>query len=75
MGFFGFFFLEASSGVGDVLVVESKKHLLVALRSDFMENKPQELFFPAQSVCAVDAPPARNAGTLSVPLEQNEVNS
>lgn len=58
-----------------MLVVESKKHLLVALRCDFMENKPQELFFPAQSVHAVDAPPARNAGTLSVPLEQSEINS
>lgn len=64
------------------MVVESKKHLLGALRSDYMQNKNQELFFPAQSVYAVDAPPARNAGPastwagrLSVPLEQSEVSS
>lgn len=65
-----------------MLVVESKKHLLVAVRCDYMENKPQELLFPAQSVHAVDAPPARNAGpastwagTLFIPLERSEVSS
>lgn len=41
-----FFWKPRVVGLGDVLVVESKKHLLVALRSDFMENKTQELFFP-----------------------------
>lgn len=62
-----------------MLAVESKKHLLVALRSDFMENETQELFF---SQLRVDAPPGRNAGpastwagTLSVPLEQSEGSS
>lgn len=37
-----------------MLVAESKKHLLAALRFDSIENKKQKFFLAALSDCAVD---------------------